>query len=85
MSEEFDPLFTFHKLNATGQQRARDVASLFSRLVEELFDVAHGPIGSPSEADARRCSAIVKTKLEEACFFAKKAMALQSANQEPEK
>ena len=67
-------LFKFHKLNKKGQERAKDMAERFSLLVGG-FEVDFGI------KDCREWS-VAKTKLEEACFFAKKAMAVQIENQE---
>lgn len=67
-----DPLFQSHKLNEEGIKRAESIAELFTYTVAALKKVC--PEG--------REFAIVKTKLEEASFFAKKAMANETANQE---
>jgi hypothetical protein len=52
-------------LNARGKELAEQIASDFDHLLGELEQVC--PDG--------REMALVRTKLEEACFFAKKAMA----------
>ena len=65
-----DPLFQVHRLNPAGQKNAQIVAESFDELLRHL--TAHVPAG--------REFAIVKTKLEEACFFAKKAIANDPAN-----
>lgn len=72
-SDYIDPAFAYHKLNGSGQTKAKIIAMKFTELLNELtvFDALMGREG-----------AIVKTKLEEACFFAKKSMATQSGNQE---
>lgn len=67
-----DPLFEFHKLNEQGQTNAIDIANAFNDLLETLKEFC------PNNS---REFSIVKTKLEEACFFAKKAMAMQPNNQ----
>lgn len=64
--------FTFHKLNAHGMIKADLIAREFDRLLEALNEMRLG---------ATREMAITRTKLEEACFFAKKAMANQPENQ----
>jgi hypothetical protein len=66
-----DPAFEVHMLNEIGKKKAVDIAMSFNALLITLTDYC--PTG--------RELAIVKTKLEEACFFAKKAMASQPENQ----
>lgn len=56
--------FQVHMLNEDGKEKARQIAAAFDTCLESLK-------GSCPEG---REFAIVKTKLEEACFFAKKAM-----------
>lgn len=68
-----DQLFKFHKLNQQGQAKALAVAMAFDRL---LFELVYDP-----ENTSREWS-ICKTKLEEACFYAKKAIALNPENQD---
>lgn len=67
------PEFEVHKMNAKGIEKASHVANAFANLLDELESI----IGGPS-----REMSIVRTKLEEACFFAKKAMANNLANQD---
>ena len=66
------PKFAVHKLNEEGQQRAQMISESFDSLVSTLNGIC---------MDCREYS-IAKTKLEEACFFAKKAMAINLANQD---
>jgi len=66
-----DALFQVHKLNDQGLKRSQEIAVIFNKA---LFDLH---ICCP----AGREYAIAKTKLEEACFFAKKAMANDPKNQ----
>ena len=68
-------LFEVHKLNDVGLVRARQIAELFDNLLTGLT----GVFGAEG-----REAAIVKTKLEEACFFAKKALASKPENQAEE-
>lgn len=68
MNKEFE----VHMLNAAGKSKASAIAGIFDEALDKLK--AWCPEG--------RELAIVKTKLEEACFFAKKGMAKQSENQE---
>jgi hypothetical protein len=62
--------FTFHLLNDAGKEKAMKIAEVFDSLLDQLNELC--PQG--------REFAIAKTKLEEACFFAKKAMASYPAN-----
>lgn len=62
-------LFRVHKLSEEGIALARDIANAFS----DLDQLISGYAGR--EAESRRALALARTKLEEACFFAKKAMA----------
>lgn len=64
--------FKVHRLNEVGLAKAQKLAENFDRLLTELqADVPQG-----------RYLSIVKTKLEEACFFAKKGIAEQTENQQ---
>ena len=67
-----DPLFQVHKLNEQGLAKARFIAGAFDILLASLKTLC--PEG--------REFSIVKTKLEECCFFAKKSMANDPANGE---
>jgi hypothetical protein len=66
------PEFNYHQLNQEGVRKAKTVSILFSNLLDEL----EGICGSGREI------AIVRTKLEEASFFAKKAVAVNPDNQQ---
>lgn len=66
-----DQLFQFHKLNDGGIKNAVIIADAFTQLLETLK--RYCPEG--------REFSIVKTKLEEASFFSKKAMAVKEENQ----
>jgi hypothetical protein len=66
-----NPLFQVHRLNEDGMKRADEIAGAFNDCLARLMDLC---------AEGREFS-IVKTKLEEACFFAKKSMANVPANQ----
>lgn len=63
--------FAVHILNDEGIQKAKDIAVNFDNLLNYLKDTC---------IEGREFS-IVKTKLEEASFFAKKAMATNLRNQ----
>lgn len=64
--------FEVHMLNATGKAKAQDIAQGFDQLLARLETTC--PPG--------REMSIVRTKLEEAAFFAKKAMAVLAENQD---
>jgi hypothetical protein len=65
--------FAVQMLNENGKRKANELAEGFDSL---LTAVERLGTGDP------RCVAVAKTKLEEACFFAKKAMASDTANQQ---
>lgn len=66
--EEFD----VHLLNDEGIRKAQEVASTLSMALDDL-EIICGKDG--------REMAIVRTKLQEAAFFAKRAMAVRPENQ----
>lgn len=66
-------MFDVHILNEKGIEKARSLERAFKGFLERL-EFTCGAEG--------REMAIVRTKLQEASFFAKRAMALDSANQE---
>jgi hypothetical protein len=76
-------MFEVHKLNPEGIRKARVLHSEFSeflwRLGQIIDELKQGPVSNGREL------AIMKTKLEEASFYAKRAMALDPRNQEPSK
>lgn len=61
-----DSLFEVHRLNNSGMAKASSIAACFDGLLLQLKTIC---------PDNSREFSIVKTKLEEAAFFAKKAMA----------
>ena len=67
------PLFEVHMLNEHGKGLAKALAGEFHGFLCSI----EGMCGSEG-----REMAIVRTKLEEACFFAKKAMASRKENQQ---
>ena len=71
-----DSLFQVHRLNDEGLRKATMLASAFDALLAELRVLC---------PEATREFSIVKTHLEEACFFAKKSIANSPENQEKEK
>jgi hypothetical protein len=72
VKDNIRPEFQVHMLTPLGQARAKDIAVAFSDLLDRLE--AQGITG--------RDMALVKTKLEEACFVAKRGMASLPENQE---
>jgi len=66
------PEFDVHILNPEGIEKARDIASCFSILLNDLEEHC-GKDG--------REMALVRTHLQEAAFFAKRAMAMRPENQ----
>lgn len=73
MDEPMNQEFQVHMLNETGKAKATAIARRFNELLNGLTLMC--PDG--------REMAIVRTKLEEAAFFAKKAMAVCSENTDP--
>lgn len=63
--------FEVHMLTSEGKDKARAIATAFDALLHSVMQ--HVPEG--------RELALVKTKLEEACFFAKKGMAKRNCEQ----
>jgi len=68
-----NPLFEVHMLNEQGKGLAKSLAGEFHGFLSSI----EGMCGTEG-----REMAIVRTKLEEACFFAKKAMANKPENQQ---
>ena len=69
MNKEFE----VHILTQEGIKKAREIATIFDYTLNELKLLC---------PEKTREFAIVKTKMEEAAFFAKKSMACDVANQE---
>lgn len=65
-------MFEVHKLNDVGMTKAGDLRDRFEGLLADLEAIC---------GTAGREMSIVRTKLEEASFFAKRAMAMDPANQ----
>lgn len=66
------PEFQVHMLNERGEEKARVLVTAFGALLD----------GVEAQGVTGRELALVKTKLEEACFFAKKGIASLPENQE---
>jgi len=67
-----DPLFKGHTLSAVGQNKAVEIAELFTQLI----------VGLDSICPKGREFSIVRTKLEEASFYAKKSLISSKGNLE---
>lgn len=68
-----DPLFQVHKLNEDGLAKATQLANSFDNCLMQV----QGVIGSSPSREL----ALVRTHMELASFYAKKAMAINPANQ----
>jgi len=66
------PEFSVHKLNEDGIEKAVLIRDAFDNLLTTLESLCF----------SSREFSVTKTKLEEACFFAKKAMAVNLVNQQ---
>ncbi len=75
-----NPEFEVHILNETGIEKAKSIANLFDKFLDELRDITVG-IREDGVPYTSREFSVVKTKLEEASFFAKKIIAKDKANQ----
>lgn len=67
------PEFEVHMLNEGGIEKAQRIAGIFDFALTRLIEEGLVPPG--------RYQAIVRTKMEEAAFFAKKALAVVPENQ----
>lgn len=73
--------FRVHFLNAQGLAKATDLASLFSAFLGAI-EIVVGPTNLSMRWGGTAEMAIVQQKLQEASFYAKRAMAKDPANQE---
>lgn len=64
--------FEVHILNDAGKAKARHIAYAFDACLAAVDALVVDP----------RCKALMRTKMEEACFFAKKGMASADFNQD---
>lgn len=71
--------FEVHMLNEAGKEKAQKIAEAFDTLLTDL-ELLCNPQRPNSTINNMREMAIVRIKLEEACFFAKKAMASKPEN-----
>lgn len=69
-----EPLFEAYPLTSQGQGKVARVREAFSAVLQALIAEC-GPSG--------REIALVRTKLEEACFYAIRAISTRTENQEP--
>lgn len=77
-----DPAFEVHMLNDTGKEKATLIADAFDQCLAKVKRILVGEGGVAHDPRLGREYAVVRTKMEEACFFAKKAMANVPANQQ---
>ncbi len=73
MPKTTNPLFQVHRLNKGGLEKAEELAGLFDDLLKGMERI--------NLRDGREL-ALARTHLEEACFFAKKALASNPAHQD---
>jgi hypothetical protein len=69
--QNINPEFEVHKLNEIGFKRVNLIKDIFNESLNKILGIC-----PPS-----RELSIVRTKLEEACFYAKKSMANDVSNQ----
>ena len=75
--------FSVHMLNEQGIEKAKRIADAYSRLLDELDGLCAASVNdySANATENARCCALVRTKLQEACFFSKRAIAVLPQNQ----
>jgi len=66
-------MFKTHVLNEEGTRRAKAVGESFDALLDRMIELTAD--GDP------RCIAVMRSNLEVACFYAKKAIAISPVNQ----
>lgn len=72
--------FEVHRLNQDGMAKAQRLAHAFEALLAEVEKETG--LAPDTRGEGGREMALVRTKLEEACFYAKKALANQMRHQE---
>lgn len=75
-------LFQSHRLNNHGLANAQLLGRAFDELLTKVESIVKSAGTTAAPAESGRSLAIARTKLEEACFFAKKSMAQLPENQE---
>lgn len=80
--EVMNPLFKSHILTEDGILKAKGLALRFERFYDELHDVIFSAVQSDQPGWEGREWSIVKTKLEEASFYAKKCLAQKNEKTE---
>lgn len=71
-------MFRSHALNQVGRERADAVREAFEKCLEDVENA----LGTGAPPHALREMALVRTKLQEASFFAVRAVAMEPENQE---
>jgi hypothetical protein len=76
--------FKVHRLNQLGIEKATELQKAFEECLAAIEEVLSSTPGDSAEAIAEfmRCRAPVVTKMQEASFFAKRAVAVHEDNQE---
>lgn len=72
--------FSVHRLNPEGLKKAEQIAEGFDALLTNILKLAT-PANAQTVVTKSREVSLLRTKLEEACFFAKKAIANLPENQ----
>ena len=75
--------FQVHLLNDEGIAKARELAGKFSTLLNDLEQLAACQPGQRDSPNGREM-ALVRTHLQDAAFWAKRAIAVHPANQKAE-
>ena len=81
-----NPEFTVHILNPDAIEKAKELASVFDKTLNDILQIIERPGTSgtillPRAAMNGRFVALVRTHMELASFYAKKAMAVLPENQ----